>query len=95
MCSNVTPGVGAVNNVKYHLLSEYNLEHSSWRHNKDVSTNGAENGERFHQTTISTKTRFTLDKCSSFDETNVAARTRVFYRKTKYRKLEQQNDLSP
>ncbi|KAL9958213.1 hypothetical protein ACROYT_G035194 [Oculina patagonica] len=92
--SNVAPGVGAVNNVKDYLSLENNLELSSRWNNKDASTNGAENGDRFHQTTISTKTRFDLDKCSSFDKTKTA-RTRVYYRKTKYRKLEQQNDLSP
>ncbi|KAJ7327819.1 hypothetical protein OS493_026098 [Desmophyllum pertusum] len=36
-----------------------------------------------------------LDKCCSDDDTNAAARTRVYHRKTKSRKLEQQNDLSP
>lgn len=91
--SNVTLGVSFVSSTKGHPSSENTLEPPS-RWSSDIwSKNGAGNDEKFHHATISTKTRLDLDQYSSCDETNAAARTRVYYRKTKYRKLEPQNDL--
>ena len=58
-------------------------------------TNAAVNDDRFNHTNYDfTERKFDSDKCSSFDETNGAARTRVFNGNTTFRKLEQQNDLS-
>ena len=93
--SNVTPGINVICNIKDHFSSENILERPSWWNNEVATTSGAENNDRFHRTSIYTKTRLDLDQCSSFDETNSAARTRAYNRNTKFRNLEQQNDLSP
>ena len=93
--SNVTPDINVICNIKDHFSSENILERPAWWNNEIATTNGAGNDDRFHRTTIYTKTRLDLDQCSSIDETNSAARTRAYNRNTKFRKLEQQNDLSP
>ena len=93
--SNVTPDINVICNIKDHFSSENILERPAWWNNEAATTSGAENNDRFHRTTIYTKTRLALDQCSSFDESNSAARTRAYNRNTKFRKLEQQNDLSP
>ena len=54
-----------------------------------MSTNAAVNDDRFNHTNYDfSKRKFDSDKCSSFDETNSAARTRVFNRNATFRKLE-------
>lgn len=91
---NVTSGVSFVSSIKGHPSSENTLELPSWWSSDISSNNGAGNDDKFHHATISTKTRLDLDKYSSCDETNAAARARVYYRKTKCIEIEQ-NDLSP
>ncbi|KAJ7327830.1 hypothetical protein OS493_026109 [Desmophyllum pertusum] len=95
--SNVIPGVSIEYNAQGQHSSEIvnELDVASRCNSNIVSTKRADNDNRVLRAKISAKIGSDLDKCCSDDDTNAAARTRVYHRKTKSRKQEQQNDLSP